>query len=173
VVSQPSFPCSLQEVISTGGLIPPPLPGSGVVTGVHLSPSEFHSALEAADPANSVLIDVRCPKEFAIGHFDRAIDPKIRTFAEWPKFVKDNLDDMKGKKVFMYCTGGIRCEKASAFMKSCGLEEIYQLKGGIHRYLETVREVLAAIFPCCVSVLFVCCAAVHGRRSFQGQELCV
>ena len=174
----------VQEIISTGGTIPPPFPGSDVPVGVHLPPADFHSALLEADPAQSVLIDVRCSKEFQIGHFERSIDPKIRTFAEWPKFVKDNMETLKGKKVFMYCTGGIRCEKASAYMKSAGFDEVYQLKGGIHRYLEAVRAVVlgccARVAPngfyrsVCVWWCVVCVpSAVRGWRPVQGQELCV
>ena len=93
------------------------------------------------DGANPGLCAFCClpPQEFAIGHFDRAIDPNIRTFAEFPRFVHDNREAMAGKKVFMYCTGGIRCEKASSLMLAEGFPEVYQLKGGIHRYMEAVR----------------------------------
>ena len=75
-----------------------------------------------------------------IGTFKGAVDPKTTTFREFPKFVEQNLDITKNKKVAMFCTGGIRCEKASSFMKEQGFEEVYHLQGGILKYLETVPE---------------------------------
>lgn len=141
--SQP-FPSLLlkivPELISTGGRIAAPLEGSGVVGGVHLAPADFHRQMLESDPEKTVIIDVRCSKEVAIGHFDHAVDPDMRTFIEFPKFVREHKEEMRGKKVLMYCTGGIRCEKASAFMKAEGYDEVYQLKGGIHRYLEAFPD---------------------------------
>jgi rhodanese-related sulfurtransferase len=100
---------------------------------VHLSPAEFHAAL---NEPNVVVIDVRNKNEYEIGHFENAVNPSTRTFAEFPRFVQNNLSNFKDKKVLMYCTGGIRCEKASLFLKENGLQEVYQLNGGIHRYIE-------------------------------------
>ncbi|MDD9908934.1 MAG: rhodanese-related sulfurtransferase [Ahrensia sp.] len=92
-----------------------------------------------ADP-DVVLVDTRNDYEVAIGSFKGAIDPKTASFRDFPKWVDDNLSDEKGKKVAMFCTGGIRCEKSTALLKSKGFDEVYHLKGGILKYLETVPE---------------------------------
>lgn len=89
-----------------------------------------------ADP-DVVVLDVRNDYEVEMGTFKGAINPKTQTFRAFPQFVKENLDPQKNKKVAMVCTGGIRCEKASAYMMAQGFEEVYHLKGGILRYLET------------------------------------
>ncbi len=104
--------------------------------GVHLSPREFHEQLCARNPETSVLLDVRNSFETAIGMFEGATDPKTRLFTQFPHFAQQNLPALINKKVFMYCTGGIRCEKASAYLKQQGVNEVYQLQGGIHEYLE-------------------------------------
>jgi UPF0176 protein len=75
-----------------------------------------------------------------IGTFKGAIDPKTTTFREFPEYVAQNLDKTKHKKVAMFCTGGIRCEKASSYMLEQGFDEVYHLQGGILKYLETVPE---------------------------------
>jgi UPF0176 protein len=87
-----------------------------------------------------VLIDTRNRFEVAMGTFDGAIDPETRKFAQFPEFVERSLDPAKAKRVAMFCTGGIRCEKASSYLLSQGFEEVYHLKGGILQYLETVPE---------------------------------
>lgn len=95
--------------------------------GKHLSPSEF---LEMASQKDVVILDARNDYESDVGKFKGAITPKIKTFREFPKV----LDDLKGKenkKILMYCTGGIRCEKASAYLKKEGFNDVYQLHGGI------------------------------------------
>jgi predicted sulfurtransferase len=124
----------VKEVVSTGGRITAPqdTPQEG---GQHLSPEDFHQALQ---DDNIVLIDVRNKNEFDIGHFEGATNPKTRTFSEFPKYLDDHAKNWKAdkKKVLMYCTGGIRCEKASIMVKAQGVEEVFQLAGGIHRYLE-------------------------------------
>jgi UPF0176 protein len=89
-----------------------------------------------ADP-DVVVLDVRNDYEVDMGTFKGALNPKTQTFRAFPQFVKENLDPQKNKKVAMVCTGGIRCEKASAYMMAQGFEEVYHLKGGILRYLET------------------------------------
>ncbi|KAG7391131.1 thiosulfate sulfurtransferase (rhodanese)-like domain-containing protein 2 [Phytophthora pseudosyringae] len=105
--------------------------------GEHLSPEQFRSEQLQADPDSIALIDVRNTYEFNVGHFAGALNPKTRRFGQFPQWVKDELPVLQQKdKVFMYCTGGIRCEKASAYLKHLGLERVYQLEGGIHRYLE-------------------------------------
>jgi len=75
-----------------------------------------------------------------IGTFEYAVDPKTKTFREFPDYVKENMDPKKQKKVAMFCTGGIRCEKSTAYMKEQGFEEVYHLEGGILKYLEEVPQ---------------------------------
>ena len=104
----------------------------------HLSPSEFHEALE--DPS-AVVIDVRNANETLIGRFAppggaEYIDPQMRRSTEFPEWVRRNKAKLEGKKVLMYCTGGVRCERASAFLAREGIRPHGQLEGGIHRYLE-------------------------------------
>ncbi|TMW59402.1 hypothetical protein Poli38472_004471 [Pythium oligandrum] len=105
--------------------------------GVHLTPEEFHQEQENCAPEDYALIDVRNDYEYNIGHFQGAMNPKTRCFRNFPEWVRTELPVLQEKqKILMYCTGGIRCEKASAYLKHLGLENVYQLQGGIHRYLE-------------------------------------
>ncbi|RLN48739.1 hypothetical protein BBJ28_00001476 [Nothophytophthora sp. Chile5] len=106
--------------------------------GTHLSPAQFRSELLAADARDAVaVIDVRNSYEYQLGHFDGALDPKTRRFGQFPQWVRAELPTLQRKdKVLMYCTGGIRCEKASAYLKQLGLANVFQLEGGIHRYLQ-------------------------------------
>ncbi|KAE8908374.1 hypothetical protein PF005_g11570 [Phytophthora fragariae] len=105
--------------------------------GKHLTPEQFRSEQLDADPESIALIDVRNTYEYQVGHFAGALNPKTRRFGQFPQWVRDELPMLQQKdKVLMYCTGGIRCEKASAYLKHLGLENVYQLEGGIHRYLE-------------------------------------
>jgi UPF0176 protein len=90
-----------------------------------------------ADPEVTV-IDTRNEYETRVGIFKGAIDPKIEIFTEFPEWVEKHLDPQKHKKVAMFCTGGIRCEKASSYMLAHGFEDVYHLKGGILKYLESV-----------------------------------
>ena len=76
----------------------------------------------------------------AIGTFENAVNPRTSTFRQFPDWVRRHDNELKGRKVAMFCTGGIRCEKATAFVKNLGLEEVYHLKGGILKYLEEVPE---------------------------------
>jgi len=87
-----------------------------------------------------VLIDTRNEYEVAIGSFKDAINPETETFREFPEYAKQNLDVNKHKKVAMFCTGGIRCEKSTAYLKSQGFDEVYHLEGGILKYLEEVPK---------------------------------
>ena len=89
------------------------------------------------DPATFVL-DTRNDYEFRTGTFRRAVSPKTEKFSDLPSFVEANLDPEKHKRIAMFCTGGIRCEKLAPFMKQQGFEEVYQLRGGILKYLEEV-----------------------------------
>jgi UPF0176 protein len=90
-----------------------------------------------SDP-DVVVVDTRNAYEFAIGSFRNAIDPGTDSFGEFPEWVRKNLGGLKGKKIATFCTGGIRCEKATSFMKFEGFEKVYHLKGGILKYLETI-----------------------------------
>ena len=105
--------------------------------GTYLNPKEWNDLL--TDP-DVVLLDTRNDYEVEMGTFKGAINPKTETFREFPEFVEKNIDPKKTKKVAMFCTGGIRCEKASSYMLNNGFEEVYHLKGGILKYLEEMPE---------------------------------
>ena len=105
--------------------------------GHYVDPKDWNDLI--SDP-DVILIDTRNDYEVGIGTFKGAINPKTEAFTEFPDFVKKNLDPQKHKKIAMMCTGGIRCEKASSYMLSEGFEEVYHLKGGILKYLETIPE---------------------------------
>lgn len=108
-------------------------PASG---GKHLKPEEVHKLLEE-NPQDLIIIDTRNKFEADVGRFKDAIVPDIRYFREFPKYVDENLEQFKDKQVLMYCTGGIRCERATSYLKSKDVaKEIYQIEGGIHRYVE-------------------------------------
>jgi UPF0176 protein len=104
------------------------------VVGTYVDPKDWNDLI--ADP-DVVLIDTRNDYEVEIGTFKGALNPDTQTFREFPQWVEDNRDNLKKPKVAMFCTGGIRCEKASSFMKQNGFEDVYHLKGGILKYLET------------------------------------
>ncbi len=106
------------------------------VVGKYVKPQDWNSII--SDP-EVVLIDARNDYEYAIGTFKNAINPKTNTFREFPDYVKTHFDPKKHKKVAMFCTGGIRCEKASSFMMNEGFDEVYHLEGGILKYLEEVK----------------------------------
>lgn len=105
--------------------------------GTYIEPKDWNELI--ADP-DVTLIDTRNDYETAVGIFKGAIDPDIETFTEFKDYVHDNMDPKKQKKVAMFCTGGIRCEKASSYMLAHGFEEVYHLKGGILKYLEEVPK---------------------------------
>jgi len=105
--------------------------------GTYLSPEEWNTVI--SDP-DTVLIDTRNDYEVEVGTFKVAINPETRTFREFPEYVKETLDPARHKKVAMFCTGGIRCEKSTAYLKEQGFEEVYHLKGGILKYLEEMPK---------------------------------
>lgn len=107
------------------------------VVGTYIDPKDWNDLI--SDP-DVVTIDTRNDYEVKIGQFKGAIDPNTKTFREFPDYAQRELDPQKNKKVAMYCTGGIRCEKSTAYMKSLGFEEVYHLKGGILKYLEEVPK---------------------------------
>ena len=106
--------------------------------GTYVSPAEWNALIESEDV---VLLDTRNDFEVEMGTFEGAVDPRIKKFSEFKDFVQKELDPARHKKVAMFCTGGIRCEKASAYMLNQGFEEVYHLKGGILQYLEDVPEI--------------------------------
>src|SRR5690606_26336266 len=120
-----------QEIVTRG--IPGIRPHERV--GTYVEPRDWNDLISDAEV---LLIDTRNDYEVSIGTFDGAIDPQTRTFREFPEYVRQQFDPQKHKKVAMFCTGGIRCEKASSFMLKVGFEEVYHLKGGILKYLEEV-----------------------------------
>jgi UPF0176 protein len=103
--------------------------------GTYVSPQDWNDLIN--DPDVTV-IDTRNIYETDVGTFHNAVDPRLNTFGEFPEWVKKNLDPAKNKKIAMFCTGGIRCEKASSYMMAHGFDEVYHLKGGILKYLEDV-----------------------------------
>lgn len=105
--------------------------------GTYVEASDWNALL--ADP-DTVVIDTRNDYEVAIGTFKNALNPETETFREFPDWAKARKEDFEGKKLAMFCTGGIRCEKATAFMHTLGLENVYHLKGGILKYLEEVPQ---------------------------------
>ncbi|MGQ5522804.1 oxygen-dependent tRNA uridine(34) hydroxylase TrhO [Chitinimonas sp. PSY-7] len=122
-----------KEIVTMG--VPDVDPNKKV--GTYVEPQDWNALI--ADP-EVLLIDTRNDYEVAIGTFKGAIDPKTESFREFPEYVQQHFDPKKHKKVAMYCTGGIRCEKASSYMLGVGFEEVYHLKGGILKYLETVPQ---------------------------------
>ena len=108
-----------------------------ICVGTYVKPKDWNELV--SDP-DVVMIDTRNDYECSIGTFRGAVDPHTVAFREFPDYVRSHLDPGKQKKVAMFCTGGIRCEKASAFMLNEGFEEVYHLEGGILKYLEEVPE---------------------------------
>ena len=104
--------------------------------GAYVEPEEWNALI--ADP-DTVVVDTRNDYEVALGTFRGAVDPGTASFTDFPGWARDNADALRGRKVAMFCTGGIRCEKATAYMRALGLDEVYHLRGGILRYLEQVR----------------------------------
>ncbi|AFZ45394.1 Rhodanese domain protein [Halothece sp. PCC 7418] len=108
-----------------------------ITTGKHIDPKTWNQII--SDP-EVLVIDTRNEYEYKVGTFHNAISPQTNSFRQFPEFVEENLDPKKHKKIAMFCTGGIRCEKASAYLVKQGFEEVYQLNGGILNYLETVSS---------------------------------
>ena len=105
-------------------------------SGIRVDPKNWNILL--ADP-DVVLVDARNDYEYQIGTFKNAISPKTTNFREFPTFIKEKLNRMKNKKIAIFCTGGIRCEKASSYMLSKGFENVYQLNGGILKYMDEIQ----------------------------------
>ena len=105
--------------------------------GTYVKPKDWNALI--SDP-DVLVIDTRNGYEIEIGTFKNAVDPKTETFREFPDYVKREMDPGKHKKVAMFCTGGIRCEKSTAYLKEQGFDEVYHLEGGILQYLEDVPK---------------------------------
>lgn len=103
--------------------------------GHYLQPEEWHEFIQRDDV---IVIDTRNDYEYKAGTFKNAIDPQTESFREFPEYVQKNLSDKKDKKIAMFCTGGIRCEKSTSLLLQEGFEEVYHLKGGILNYLEKI-----------------------------------
>lgn len=108
-----------------------------LTVGTYIKPQDWNDLI--SDP-EVLLVDTRNDYEVEIGTFENAVNPNTETFREFPDYVAKNLDKSKHKKVAMFCTGGIRCEKSTAYMKEQGFEEVYHLEGGILKYLEEVEK---------------------------------
>jgi UPF0176 protein len=107
------------------------------VVGTYVKPKDWNALI--SDP-DVVLVDTRNAYEVKVGTFEGALNPNTTNFREFPQYVRDNLDPKTNKKVAMFCTGGIRCEKSTAYLKEQGFDEVYHLEGGILKYLEEVPE---------------------------------
>ncbi|MFT8718643.1 rhodanese-related sulfurtransferase [Acetobacter sp.] len=126
-----------KEIVTMG--VPGTDPRS--IVGTYVDPADWNALI--SDP-DTILIDTRNDYEVAVGTFRGAIDPKIGTFREFPDWFRAKRQEIEAEgrtpKVAMFCTGGIRCEKSTAFAKAEGLDAVYHLKGGILKYLETIPE---------------------------------
>ncbi len=122
-----------KEIVSLGvdGIDPT------VSVGQYLNPAEWNRVI--SDP-DVTLIDTRNDYEVHIGTFEGAVNPHTESFRQFPEYIDENLDPSEHKKVAMFCTGGIRCEKATSYLLSRGFENVYHLEGGILRYLEEMPE---------------------------------
>jgi UPF0176 protein len=105
--------------------------------GIYVDPVQWNELIAAPE---MLLIDTRNAFEVAMGSFAGAIDPQIKSFGQFKDFVGGSLDPQQHRRIAIFCTGGIRCEKASAYLLSRGFDEVYHLKGGILKYLETIPE---------------------------------
>lgn len=104
--------------------------------GKHLTPQEVHELI-SKQSKDLVILDTRNDYEWQIGRFEGAINPKLSNFRQFPKYIDEHLDEFKDKEVLMYCTGGVRCERATAYLKIKDVaKEVYQIQGGIVRYTE-------------------------------------
>jgi UPF0176 protein len=121
------------EIVTLGA--PEAEPREGV--GEYVEPGDWNALI--SDPAVTV-IDTRNDYEVEMGTFRGAVDPKTESFGEWPEYVQQNLDPEKHPKIAMFCTGGIRCEKASAYLLKQGFSEVFHLRGGILNYLQNTPE---------------------------------
>jgi UPF0176 protein len=161
-----------QEIVTLGCEdLPPGSACDPENTGQYLDPSQWNHLLD--DPDVTV-VDTRNDYEYEIGTFvgacGPAINPQTHSFREFPGFAADQLDPDSNRKVAMFCTGGIRCEKSTALLKARGFEQVYHLKGGILRYLEEVPEEQSKFRGACF-VFDRRVAVEHGLKETE-HELC-
>ena len=122
-----------KEIVTMGQPDVDPLAG----TGHYVAPADWNALISAPDVA---VIDTRNDYEVAIGTFDGAIDPQTKSFGEFPAWWEANKERFHNKRIAMFCTGGIRCEKSTNYLLGQGVDEVYHLKGGILKYLEEVPQ---------------------------------
>lgn len=120
-----------REIVTMGQPNVDPLQG----VGHYVAPADWNRLIDDPD---TIVIDTRNDYEVKIGSFAGALDPATHSFSEFPQWFRDHRDQIGDRKVAMFCTGGIRCEKATAFLKAEGIDRVYHLKGGILKYLEEV-----------------------------------
>ena len=107
------------------------------LSGIYINPKNWNELILNPEV---LLIDSRNDYEIKIGSFKNSVNPNTKSFREFPTYAAQNLDKNKHKKIAMFCTGGVRCEKSTAYLKTQGFEEIYHLKGGILKYLSEIKE---------------------------------
>jgi len=122
-----------KEIVTMGVAAVDPLCDAGA----YVEPEDWNALI--ADPG-TVVVDTRNDYEVALGSFRNAIEPNTATFREFPGWIARNRSALEGRRIAMFCTGGIRCEKATAYVRSLGFADVYHLKGGILKYLETVPQ---------------------------------
>jgi len=122
-----------KEIVTMGQPDVDPL----ATVGHYVEPEDWNALIREPDVA---VIDTRNDYEVAIGTFEGAVDPKIESFRDFPAWWEENKERFHNKRIAMFCTGGIRCEKSTNFLMGQGVDEVYHLKGGILRYLETMPE---------------------------------
>ncbi len=121
-----------REIVTMG--VPGLDPANGA--GTYVSPENWNALIANPDV---LVIDTRNSFEFAVGTFRHAVDPGTRSFGEFPAYVERELAGQKRRPIAMFCTGGIRCEKATRYLRQQGFENVYNLQGGILKYLETIE----------------------------------
>jgi len=122
-----------KEIVTLGA----PAADPTQMVGAYVNPSDWNALISRSDV---LTIDTRNNYEVMIGAFKGAVNPKTTTFKDFTTYTEENLMQYKNKPVAMYCTGGIRCERSTAYLKALGFKEVYHLKGGILKYLEEVPE---------------------------------
>lgn len=121
-----------REIVTLGQPVDP-----NAVVGTYVAPEDWNAVVDDPD---TVVIDTRNDYEVAIGTFRGALDPRTASFGQFPQWWDDNRESLEGKRIAMFCTGGIRCEKASSWLMQQGVPEVLHLKGGILKYLEDVPK---------------------------------
>jgi UPF0176 protein len=121
-----------KEIVTLGAAVDPTRQ-----VGTYVEPADWNALIAEPD---TLVIDTRNAFEVAMGTFEGAVDPHLKSFGQFKQFAEQKLDPAKHRRIAMFCTGGIRCEKASAYLLAKGFDQVYHLKGGILRYLEGVPE---------------------------------